>query len=96
MKEETIAVRDWFIDALNAISQVKAYASISNFVFIRLEHADADKVRAYMEENNILIRLFTDKDALRLRITIAPKDVMERVLFQLKRALANRNERTVL
>lgn len=96
MKEETIAVRDWFIDALNAISQVKAYASISNFVFIRLEHADADKVRAYMEENNILIRLFTDKDALRLRITIAPKDVMERVLFQLKRALANRNGRTVL
>lgn len=87
MKEETVAVRDWFIDELNAIDDVKAFESISNFVFIRLEHADADKVRAFMEENNILIRLFTDKDALRLRITVAPKDVMERVLFQLKRAL---------
>ena len=91
MKEETIAVRNWFIDELNAIDGVKAFESISNFVFIWLEHADADKVRAFMEENNILIRLFTDKDALRLRITVGPKDIMERVLFQLKRAL-NRNK----
>lgn len=87
MKEETVAVRDWFIRELNAMDHVKAFESISNFVFIRLEDADADKVRAFMEENNILIRLFTDKDALRLRITVAPKDIMERVLFQLKRAL---------
>ena len=87
MKEETNAVRDWFIDELNAIDNVKAFASASNFVFIRLQKADADQVRAFMEENNILLRLFTDKDALRLRITVAPKDVMERVLFQLKRAL---------
>lgn len=91
MKEETIAVRNWFIDELNAIDGVKAFESISNFVFIRLENADADKVRAFMEENNILIRLFSDKDALRLRITVGPKDIMERVLFQLKRAL-NRNK----
>lgn len=87
MKEETNAVRDWFIDELNALDNVKAFASASNFVFIRLQEADADQVRAFMEENNILIRLFTDKDALRLRITVAPKDIMERVLFQLKRAL---------
>ena len=87
MKEETIAVRDWFISQLNAVDHVKAFQSGSNFVFIRLEGADADQVRAFMEENGILIRLFTDKDALRLRITVAPKDIMERVLFQLKRAL---------
>ena len=66
---------------------VKAFRSESNYVFIKLLHADADKVRAYMEENNILIRLFRDKDALRLRITVGPKDIMERVLYQLKRAL---------
>ena len=47
----------------------------------------ADKLRAYMEENGLLIRLFADKDALRLRITIGPKDIMERVFYQLKRAL---------
>lgn len=91
MKEKTVSVRDWFIAELNAIKGVRAFTSISNFVFIRLENADANKVRAFMEENNILIRLFTDKDALRLRITVAPKDVMERVLFQLKRALTTKN-----
>ena len=87
MKEETVAIRDWFIDELNRIDHVKAFKSDSNFVFIRLDNADADKVRAFMEENNILIRLFEDKNVLKLRITVAPRDIMERVLFQLKRAV---------
>lgn len=87
MKKESNEIRDWFIDELNKIEDVKAFRSESNYVFIKLLHADADKVRAYMEENNILIRLFRDKDALRLRITVGPKDIMERVLYQLKRAL---------
>ena len=87
MKAESNAVRAWFTDELNKIKDVKAFRSESNFVFVKLQNADADKVRAYMEENGILIRLFQDKDALRLRITIGPKDLMERVLYQLKRAL---------
>lgn len=87
MRAETKEVREWFTDELNKIDGVKAYQSGSNFVFIKLKNADADIVRAFMEENNILIRLFTDKDDLRLRITIAPKDIMERVVYQLKKAL---------
>lgn len=87
MKAETNAVREWFSSELNKISGVKAYKSESNFVFIKLENADANRVRAYMEENGLLIRLFNDKDTLRLRITIGPKDIMERVIYQLKRAL---------
>ena len=87
MKAESNAVRAWFTDELNELEDVKAFRSESNFVFVKLLHADADKVRAYMEENGILIRLFKDKDALRLRITVGPKDLMERVLYQLKRAL---------
>lgn len=87
MKAETRKIRDWFIQELNAIENIRAYQSEANFVFVKLMNADAEKVRAFMEENNILIRLFRDKDALRLRITIAPRDVMERVLFQLKRAV---------
>ncbi len=87
MKAESNAVRAWFTDELNKLEDVKAFWSESNFVFVKLLHADADRVRAYMEENGILIRLFRDKDALRLRITIGPKDLMERVLYQLKRAL---------
>ncbi len=87
MKEKTIKIRDWFIDELNSLDNVRAYKSESNFVFIKLVNVDAEKVKAFMEENNILIRLFTDKDALRLRITVGPKDIMERVLFQLKKAV---------
>lgn len=89
MKEKTVEVREWFIQELKKMSGVKPFQSASNFVFVKLENADADTVRAYMEENNLLIRLFTDADALRLRITIGPKDLMERVLYQLKKALSN-------
>ncbi len=93
MKELTNEIREWFIRELNAIEGVHAFQSDSNFVFVRLENADAEKVKAYMEENNILIRLFTDKDALHLRITIAPKDIMKRVLFHLKHAIADSREK---
>jgi len=87
MKEESLKVRDWFSEELNKLKGVTAFKSASNFVFIKIDGADANTVRAFMEENGILIRLFTDKDALRLRITIAPKEIMERVLVQLKKAL---------
>lgn len=87
MRAETKLVRDWFIGELNKLEDVKAYKTGSNFVFIKLGNADADRVRVFMEENGILIRLFNDKDALRLRITIGPKDIMERVLLQLRLAL---------
>ena len=55
MKAETNAVREWFSSELNKISGVKAYKSESNFVFIKLENADANRVRAYMEENGYLL-----------------------------------------
>lgn len=87
MKAMTVEVREWFIEELAKIPGVKPFQSAANFVFVKLDHADAEKVRAYMEENNILIRLFTDADALRLRITIGPRDLMERVVFQLRKAL---------
>lgn len=87
MKRVSNETRDWFIDELNKLEDVKAFRSESNYVFVKLLHADADKIRAYMEENDILIRLFHDKDALRLRITVAPRDIMQRVLCQLKNAL---------
>lgn len=87
LKEESVKVREWFSAELNKLEGVTAYKSASNFVFIKINNADAKTVRAFMEENGILIRLFTDKDALRLRITIAPREIMERVLVQLKKAL---------
>lgn len=87
MKQETLQVRNWFSEEVNKLPGVKAYRTGANFVFIKIEKADANRVRAFMEENGILIRLFRDRDALRLRITIAPREMMERVLIQLKYAL---------
>lgn len=89
VKAKNREVRDWFVRELAKIPGVKPFRSDTNFVFIKLDYADPEKVRAYMEENHILIRLFTDMGALRLRITIGPKDLMERVLFQLKKALGD-------
>lgn len=86
MRRQTVSVRDWFIEELNALEHVKAYRSGANFVFVRLDQADAGRIQAFMEENNILLRLFTD-GGICLRITAAPRDIMERVLFQLKQAL---------
>ncbi len=88
-KVKLVEVREWFIQELAKISGVKPFLSASNFVFVRLHDADAGKVQAYMEENNILVRLFADSDTLYLRITIGPKDLMERVVYQLKRVLAD-------
>ena len=87
MKAVTAEVREWLIEELAKIPGVKPFQSAANFVFVKLDHADTEKVRAYMEENNILIRLFTDADALRLRITIGHRDLMEQVVFQLRKAL---------
>lgn len=89
VKAKNREVRDWFIGELAKIPGVKPFRSDTNFVFIKLDYADPEKVRAYMEENHILIRLFTDMGALRLRITIGPRVLMERVLFQLKKALGS-------
>lgn len=87
MKEKTVQVREWFIEELNKIPGVKPFRSAANFVYVHLYNADAGRVQAYMEENHILIRLFTDDNTLRLRITVGPRDIMERVLYQLKKAL---------
>ena len=46
MRKESNAVRDWFIDELNTIEGVKAFKSGSNYVFIRLDAADAVEASA--------------------------------------------------
>ena len=89
MRLESVSVREWFISSINKLKGATAYRSSSNFVFIKLENANPYVIRAFMEENGILIRLFTDKDALRLRITVGPRDIMVRVLIQLRKALGD-------
>ena len=44
MKAESNAVRAWFTDEMNKLEDVKAFWLESNFVFVKLLHADADRV----------------------------------------------------
>ena len=80
LKNEIIDIREWFTGELNKIPGVRAYKSYSNFVFIHLDGFDVQKMKDWMEANGILIRLFTDKDKLAMRITIAPLEIMNQVL----------------
>lgn len=47
MRELTNEIREWFTAELNAIEGVHAFQSASNFVFVRLENTDAEKVKVY-------------------------------------------------
>jgi histidinol-phosphate/aromatic aminotransferase/cobyric acid decarboxylase-like protein len=80
IKEEIIDIREWFTAELNKLRGITAYKSYSNFVFIHLDGYDAQKMKDWMEANGILIRLFTEKDKLAMRITIAPLEIMQQVL----------------
>jgi histidinol-phosphate aminotransferase len=80
LKKEVIKIREWFIQELNKISGVKPYKSYSNFIFIHLDGYDVQKIKNWMEENGIIVRLFIDKDKLAIRITVAPHNIMEQTL----------------
>jgi len=82
MKKEIIETREWFVRELSARGRggIKPYRSYSNFVFIRLDGYDVQKMKNWMEENGIIVRLFVDKERLAMRITIAPRAIMERAL----------------
>jgi len=80
VKRELMETREWFIREISRISGVKPYKSWSNFVFIHLDGYDVQKMKDWMEVNGIIVRLFVDKEKLAMRITIAPRDIMERAL----------------
>lgn len=45
-----VEVREWFIGELAKIPGVKPFRSAANFVFVKLDHADVEKVRAHYEK----------------------------------------------
>ena len=55
MKNETLNVREWFTSELNKLPGVTAFKSESNFVFVKMDNVNAETVRAFMEENGLLI-----------------------------------------
>jgi len=87
IRRKIIDIREWFIDELNKMDGVTAFNSISNFVYLKIKNVNIDIVSAYMEENGLKVRLFIENEELRLRITIGSKEIMERVLYHLQKAI---------
>lgn len=76
------AIRKDFIDKLNSIPGIKAYNSSANFVYIRFDNKliNVTSLKGYLNENKILVRMWTEKDRLSMRITLAPEETMERII----------------
>lgn len=80
LKETIIKTRDDFCASLNKIKGVKAYKTCANFIYARFEGIDVQKMKETLEKNGILVRLWTETSRLSMRITVAPKETMDRAL----------------
>ena len=83
-KQEIIEARRMLINELNRRRGVKAYNSYANFVYVKIESNKAKAIKEYMEKNGISVRLFEEESENEkhyyMRITVAPKDVMNHML----------------
>lgn len=87
--KELIEVREWFWKELSKIDNVKPFKSDSNFMYIALKGYDVGRIKDYMEDNGYLIRIFDSHGEQHLRITIAPREIMEDCYNKLKAAIGN-------
>lgn len=74
------SVRQNFIDEINKVNGIKAFKSAANFIFIHFDGIDVQKLKDYLAENGILVRLWTEGGQLSMRITVAPKEEMDKTL----------------
>ena len=79
-KREIIESRNYLIQELNKREGVTAYKSYSNFVYVKLDGYDAKALHGYMMTNGITTRLFEDEGETHMRITVAPKDILDYAL----------------
>ena len=84
--KEAIEVREWFWGELGKIEGVQPFRSDSNFIYIALRGYDVEGIKEFMQKNGYLIRIFTSHDEQHLRITIAPREIMDDCLHKLRAA----------
>ena len=82
------------MDTLNHIHGIRVFQSNSNFVAVRIENKDMRKLKALLEESNILIRLFEDHGEILARITISLKDEMEKTVRIIEAFVKESGEKT--
>ena len=93
---EAIDTREWFWRELSKIDGVHPFKSDANFLYVGLSGYDVEGIKKYMEDNGYLIRIFDSHGKQHLRITIAPREIMDDCLNKLKAALSenHRNEKS--
>lgn len=82
-------IRRNFIDGLNRLKGAKAFDSAANFVFIHFDGIDVQGLKDYLAENGILVRLWTEGGQLSMRITVAPKEEMDKALRLIQQFCGN-------
>jgi histidinol-phosphate aminotransferase len=84
---ETITEREWLINRLNTLDGVKAYPSETNFVLFKTEQPYRE-VYQYLKNRGVLIRVIGKVLSMRncLRVTVAPRPILEHFLETLKEA----------
>lgn len=81
MAQTLITVRDWLIDELNCLPGIEAYVSNANFVYAKLaSNLDPDVLKSVLEKEHLKLRFFHKADGEYVRISIAPKEVMEKLM----------------
>lgn len=80
-----IDIKDSFISEINKINGIKAFNSAANFIFIHFDNSiDVQALKDYLASNGYLVRLWTEGGRLSMRITVAPKQDMDKVLRLIK------------
>ncbi|HBB14009.1 MAG: aminotransferase class I/II-fold pyridoxal phosphate-dependent enzyme [Treponema sp.] len=88
LTKTTAQIRDNFIAQMNTLANVKAFKSAANFVFIHFDNSiDTQKLKDYLAQNGILVRLWTENGQLAMRVTVAPKEWMDKAFNLIKEFL---------
>ncbi|MBQ2207092.1 MAG: histidinol-phosphate aminotransferase, partial [Treponema sp.] len=88
LTKTTAQIRDNFIAQMNTLANVKAFKSAANFVFIHFDNSiDTQKLKDYLALNGILVRLWTENGQLAMRVTVAPKEWMDKAFNLIKEFL---------
>lgn len=81
VRKKIISIREYFINEVNNIKDFTAFDSKSNFVFIKTKKDKYEKISSELKKQSIMIRFFMEeKDNLYMRITMAPKAIIQKVI----------------
>ena len=86
VRDRTIQIRNKFIDKLNTIRGVIAYKSEANFVYLRIESDNNDKILMELKNKGYIIREFKcyndiyRTNIIYIRITISKEEYMNEIV----------------